>query len=149
MSGGCPTDPVVGGTQGSAEVVDPNVVSAAVKPEEQQRIEASLRRRLAQPPYPPLFDLPKAHLVATRKYADWKPGSPACSAKGHAREPRSPVIPGGHNDYVVRCAKAKDHDGLHSTYDEKIPFSKGVKRWEWSSDSPTQATGLPPEVASP
>ena len=129
-------------------VPHPNYAFTAMEAEEQRRIEAGLRRRLDQPRYPALFELPSARLIVTRKPLDWKPGNPACLERAHAREPRAAVLPGGHNDYAVSCAKSAAHDGPHSTRDEKIPFSKSMRRWEWRSDSPTQATGLPPQAAS-
>ena len=36
-------------------------------PDEQIRIERELRQRLAKPKYPPVIDLPQAHVVKSRE----------------------------------------------------------------------------------
>jgi len=105
-----------------------------VDAEEQRKIESELRRKLAQPRYPPIFNLPQAHLVKGKERVVPAPaGVDRCPSQGRSEE----IIGGswGGNGIVNRqtvlCVLGRGHDGPHMTETLATPLSKMLEHWQW------------------
>lgn len=103
-----------------------------VDDDEQQRIEKGLRRKLAEPKFPPIFDLPLAHRVRLHEpVAIAHEGEPRCRSRARLEEVGHGSVVSIVNRRVVECVLPKGHDGPHSTAGQKIPLSGkfGASQW--------------------
>ena len=106
-----------------------------VDPDEQLRIERELRQKLAGPQYPPIFDLPQAHVIRSREPVSVAAGwVERCRSVGRAEETTGGWI--GGNGIVdrreVNCVLEGGHRGPHMTESFNLVSSSKLGQWQWA-----------------
>jgi hypothetical protein len=115
-----------------------------VDPDEQARIETSLRKKLATPKYPAIFYLPQAFEAHTREPVVAPPkGLTRCSSVARSERALGGNRAGwgGAVREPVSCALEEGHSGPHKAVSFPMPMSAMHAHWEWSDTPPAGATG--------
>jgi hypothetical protein len=121
-----------------------------VDPTEQERIEASLRQRLATPKFPAIFYLPQAHEVRSAELIPPVPRSQSrCPSVARSERGLSGTRAGwgGAIREPVSCALADGHEGSHKGVSFSSSSAKVYLHWEWQEPPLGQPSPDAPEDA--
>lgn len=119
-------------------------------PAERERIEASLRKRLATPKYPAIFNLPQAHEVRTSEQIAPPRKQVRCPSVARCERGLSGTRAGwgGAIREPVSCALEIGHDGLHKGVSFPATPSRSLAHWEWEETAAGEPQPDAPEDAA-